>query len=110
LPYISHGVEGSKILEAEGCPEHARVCERHTGVGIRAVDIKEQGLPLPERDMLPETLEEQVICYADKWYSKDPKKLWKPYKFEEITAHFQKFSRADEMIETFTKWRELSEG
>ena len=32
--------------------------------------IEERNLPLPHRDFVPETLEEQIICYADKFYSK----------------------------------------
>jgi hypothetical protein len=70
LPYICHGVEGRKILEAEGLPQHALVCERHTGSGLTIDDIIRQKLPLPHRDMTPQTLEEKLICYADKFYSK----------------------------------------
>ena len=70
LPYICHGVEGRRMLEAEGLPRHALVCERHTGAGLTVDDIISQRLPLPLRDMTPQTLEEQLICYADKFYSK----------------------------------------
>jgi uncharacterized protein len=70
LPYICHGVEGRKILEAEGLPRHALVCERHTGSGLTVEDIIRQGLPLPHRDMTPQTAEERLICYADKFFSK----------------------------------------
>lgn len=70
LPYICHGIEGRRILEAEGYPQHALVCERHTGSGLSCKDIIRQQLPLPHRDMLPKTLEEKLICYADKFYSK----------------------------------------
>ena len=69
-PYILHGYDGAELLRAEGFPRHARVCERHTGAGISVKEIKEQNLPLPHHDFLPETLEEKVICYADKFYSK----------------------------------------
>lgn len=70
LPYICHGIEGRKILEAEGLPRHALVCERHTGSGLTVDDIVRQNLPLPHRDMLPLSLEEKLVCYADKFYSK----------------------------------------
>lgn len=70
LPYICHGVEGRRILEAEGLPRHALVCERHTGAGLTITDIKSQALPLPLRDMIPRSKEERLICYADKFYSK----------------------------------------
>ena len=48
----------------------ARICERHTGSGITADEIYERKLPLPEKDFLPETLEEKIICLADKFFSK----------------------------------------
>ena len=68
--YICHGYLGAELMRAEGFPRHARVCERHTGTGITLAMIEERGLPLPHRDFMPETLEEQLICYADKFYSK----------------------------------------
>ena len=69
-PYIRHGVCGAEIMRAEGYPRHARVCERHTGAGLSKAEIEAQDLPLPHIDLLPETLEEKVICYADKFFSK----------------------------------------
>ncbi len=69
-PYICHGRIGAEMLRAAGFPRHARVCERHTGAGITRGQIVSQHLPLPEQDFLPETLEEKLICYADKFFSK----------------------------------------
>lgn len=70
-PYIRHGVCGAQILRSEGLPEkYARVCERHTGAGLTLDDITSQNLPLPHHDLQPETIEEKLICYADKFYSK----------------------------------------
>jgi uncharacterized protein len=74
-PYIMHGVLGRAILDREGFPRHALVCERHTGVGLTRDDIIRQGLPLPHRDMCPESLPEQIICFADLFYSKKPGRL-----------------------------------
>lgn len=70
LPYICHGIEGRKILDDMGLHRHALVCERHTGAGITVDDIKRQSLPLPARDMTPQSIEEKIVCYADKFYSK----------------------------------------
>lgn len=70
LPYVCHGVEGRMILDQWGLPRHGLVCERHVGVGLSAGRIQRHGLPLPVRDMLPLSVEEQLICYADKFYSK----------------------------------------
>ena len=68
--YICHGRLGAEILRKEGYERHARVCERHTGAGITEAQIIAQNLPLPHQDFLPETMEEKVICYADKFFSK----------------------------------------
>lgn len=69
-PYICHGYLGADLLRAEGYPRHALVCERHTGAGLSLESIISQQLPLPHRQMLPESEEEQVICFADKFFSK----------------------------------------
>ena len=69
-PYIRHGLIGGQILRQKGWERHARVCERHTGTGLTAWDIEQQQLPLPHEDFMPEELEEQVVCYAGKFYSK----------------------------------------
>jgi len=68
--YICHGYLGAELLQKEGFPRHAQVCERHTGTGITLKMIEEQNLPLPHRDFLPVSLEEQLICFADKFFSK----------------------------------------
>jgi uncharacterized protein len=70
LPYVAHGVIGRHLLEQCGLPAHALVCERHVGAGITPRDIQEQGLPLAHRDMCPVSIEETIICYADKFFSK----------------------------------------
>ena len=67
-PYICHGYLGADFLREAGYPEHALVCERHTGAGLSLQDIIKQNLPLPHRDMLPVSMEEQVICFADKFF------------------------------------------
>jgi len=70
--YIMHGILGREILETEGFPRHALVCERHIGVGLTEVDIVSQGLPLPIRDMTPQNITEEIICFADLFFSKKP--------------------------------------
>ncbi len=72
-PYIAHGVIGAELLDKEGLPRHALVCERHIGVGLSIADIKAQDLPLPVRDMRPQSLEEKIVAYADLFYSKTQK-------------------------------------
>ena len=69
-PYLCHGYLGREILVSEGYPEHGLVCERHTGVGITTEEIIANKLPLPLRDYMPVSVEEQIICFADKFFSK----------------------------------------
>ena len=75
-PYVCHGLIGGKLLRQAGFEQHARVCERHTGAGITQMPTGGDGTPLLPEDWLregrfvPQTLEEQVVCYADKFYSK----------------------------------------
>jgi len=69
-PYIAHGYLGRELLDGEGLQLHALVCERHVGMGITEREIRGRGLPLPLRDMVPLTLEEKIVCFADKFYSK----------------------------------------
>ncbi|NDV57765.1 HD domain-containing protein [Bacteroides sp. 519] len=69
-PYICHGYLGAELVSREGFPKHALVCERHTGAGLELKAIVEQNLPVPHREMIPVSMEEQVICFADKFFSK----------------------------------------
>ena len=39
-PYILHGRIGAELLRKESLPQHARVCERHTGAGITKEQIQ----------------------------------------------------------------------
>lgn len=99
-PYICHGRIGAEMLRSEGLPKHARVCERHTGTGITRKQIIERNLPLPAQDFTPETIEEQVICYADKFFSKSH--LDKEKTIEEAEKSLQKFGT--EGLERFKEW------
>ncbi len=69
--YVRHGLLGEELLRGLGLPEIlCRFCSHHTGVGITHEDVVRQGLPLPARDYLAETLEEEVVMYADSFHSK----------------------------------------
>lgn len=70
LPYLAHGYLGHDLLLRHNMPKHARVCERHTGTGISLEEILTQKLPLPPRDMRPVSIEEQIVCFADCFFSK----------------------------------------
>lgn len=104
-PYIKHGVIGADMLRRAGFPRHARVCERHTGAGIALQDIIDQHLPLPHQDFLPETMEEQVICYADKFYSKSH--LERERTPEQALKSLERFGQ--EGAQRFARWMQLFE-
>ncbi|MBU1119537.1 HD domain-containing protein [Patescibacteria group bacterium] len=89
-PYIMHGVLGRKILEDEGLPRHAFVCEHHIGVGIAKEDITDGHLPLPVRDMIPQTIEEEIVAYADKFYSKKPESFYVEKSISDIILQMKK--------------------
>ena len=105
-PYICHGVLGRQILERHGLAAHALVCERHVGVGISKQDIQKQGLPLPLRDMLPTTLEEIIICYADKFFSKTNGGT--AHSLSAVIRDLEPFGK--EKVERFMQWHRLFEG
>ena len=101
-PYIRHGVIGGELLRQEGLERHARVCERHTGTGLTCQQILRQNLPLPHQDFTPETLEEELVCYADKFYSKsDPDRVRTVL---ETAQSLEKFGH--EGVEKFLGWAE----
>jgi len=104
-PYICHGYLGREILENKGLPRHALVCERHVGVGITAEEIKRHQLPLPERDMVPISIEEQAICFADKFFSKNGRKLETENPVEEILRKLARYG--PEKVKTFKAWLRL---
>ena len=102
-PYVCHGTIGAEMLRAEGFPRHARVCERHTGAGLSLAEIIAQNLPVPHRDLTPETIEEQIICYADKFFSKT--RLDQEKTLEQAIRSLAKFS--EEGVVRFVKWSEI---
>lgn len=91
-PYMAHTVEGKAILESEGLPAHARVAENHIGIGgLTAQEIIEGGLPLPARDMRCACIEDEIISYADAFYSKNPERLFLPKTFEEVSKNARRY-------------------
>ena len=68
--YLCHGYLGADLLRNEGMPRHALVAERHTGTGLTLKQILERNLPLPHRDLVPVSIEEKIVCFADKFFSK----------------------------------------
>jgi uncharacterized protein len=102
-PYICHGTIGAQLMREEGFPQHALVCERHTGSGLSLLEIERQNLPVPHHDMLPLSLEEKLICYADKFFSKTH--LEREKTVEQARNSLLKFG--EEGIARFDTWIQL---
>lgn len=101
--YIEHGYLGAELLRGLGFPRHARVCERHTGTGLSLKYIIDNNLPLPHKDLMPETIEEQLICYADKFFSKT--KLDVEKDFDSVRNKLAKWG--DDGVVRFDRWKYL---
>ena len=113
-PYIQHGLAGEEMLlayceETENEQEKAvlrkiaHVCSHHTGAGISRDEIVRQHLDLPLGDYLPVTIEEKVICYADKFYSKTHLEIEKDK--EHVERSIAKFGEAG--LLRFREWDKL---
>ncbi len=90
-PYLRHGPIGGELLRHEGYERHARVAERHTGTGLPGLE--------------PETMEEQVVCYADKFYSKShPDRILSVGQAAESLARF-----GEAGVEKFRHWASMFE-
>lgn len=64
---VDHGVIGADILRNKGIDENiALICERHVGAGIDKKDAK--NFELPNRNYLPKTIEEKIVCHADNFF------------------------------------------
>lgn len=99
-PYICHGYLGRELLDNLGYSKHGLICERHTGTGLSIQDIEDQNLPLPHRDMQPVSIEEQVICFADCFFSKT--RLGKEKAVDKVRKSLSKFG--EKSVNKFDEW------
>ena len=115
-PYLHHGILGAEILrhEAENAdaslrPRYeqlARVCERHTGTGLTAEQLEILDIHVASPDLMPETLEEQIVCYADKFYSKSHPERERT--IEQTIESLRKFG--EDGVLKFSEWAHRFEG
>ncbi len=98
-PYIRHGLCGAEMLRNDGWERYfpreriekwVRVCERHISAGLTREDIEREHLALPPRDFLPETTEEKLVCYADKFFSKT--RLTEEKSVERVVEQMKRYS------------------
>lgn len=67
---VRHAIESARIAKEYGFSEPViRMIERHVGAGITLEEAKNLGLP--ERDFIPQTLEEKILSYADKFFESE---------------------------------------
>ncbi len=79
---FDHSLIGGKILRNMGYPkELAQICERHILGGFDSEDAESVGLP--RKNYVPQSLEEKIVCLADKYYT--------GYKEVSIEFRFQKW-------------------
>ena len=62
---VDHAVAGGELAHSLGLPEALiRIIKRHIGAGI--TDVEAEALGWPKDTYVPQTLEEKIVCYADK--------------------------------------------
>ena len=67
---VMHGLEGSEMIGREGVDRKVvEIVRKHVGAGISVEDARSLGLP--DLDYIPRTLEERLVCFADKMVDSD---------------------------------------
>ncbi len=67
---VHHGYAGAQIVENEGMGQAvSRIIRRHVGAGISKEEAVQLGFP--DGDYIPRTLEERIVCFADKMVDAD---------------------------------------
>jgi uncharacterized protein (TIGR00295 family) len=101
---VRHGLEGSQILAEEGVDEAVvQIVRRHVGAGISPTEAKSLGLP--NFDYIPETLEEALVCFADKMVDGD-----RVRPFEQEVGRFERRGHDVERLKALRKRVEVELG
>lgn len=103
---LEHGYFGGKILRKEGESEAvARIVERHVLGGISREEAERMGLPA--KDFIPETIEEKIVCYADKLSDKN--KIKRIEKYLGSDAAFKRMMKLMQEVDSMrSKLQELN--
>lgn len=71
--YPQHAILGARILADEGVDESVTdIIATHVLLGLSKAEIVSKPWPLPERSYEPQSIEGQLLCYADRFHSKHP--------------------------------------
>ncbi len=99
---IDHASAGADILRSEHIAEEAvRIVERHTGAGLTHEEASKLGLP--DRNYIPETLEEKIVAHADNLFAGD-----KRVTLEQTITSYEKKGLNDAAIRIRKMHAELS--
>jgi uncharacterized protein (TIGR00295 family) len=67
---VDHSLVGAQIIQKLGLPKSlVNIIKRHVGAGITSDEAERLGWP--KDNYIPQTLEEKVVCYADKRIGND---------------------------------------
>ena len=71
--YMQHALLGAALLLEEGCDQGlADIVRSHVLLGISKREILDHGWALPAADFTPQSIEAEILCYADRFHSKQP--------------------------------------
>lgn len=71
--YPLHAILSAKIITDEGVDTRvASLAETHILLGLSKQEIITKPWPLPARDYIPNTIEGEILCYADRFHTKKP--------------------------------------
>ena len=92
---FNHALVGGEILKQRGLSyKLVRICETHILGGLDREDCLKIGLP--EQDFLPLTIEEKVICLADKYIAGTKEVTIE----ERFNRWFQKYGKSEILLKT----------
>lgn len=101
---FKHALIGGKILRERGFSDKlAKICERHILGGLDKEDAKKFGLP--EKDYLPVSLEEKIICLADKHMAGVREVSIK----ERFDRWFQKYGKSEILLKSKKRIEKIQE-
>jgi len=99
---VGHAVEGGRMLKELGFLDPViRLVENHVGPGITAEEAKKLGLPV--KDYIPETLEEKILAYADKFL--ETELVFGTFNGEQVV--FRRDIKYDSIEPTLNRFRKL---
>ncbi|MFX1346274.1 MAG: HDIG domain-containing metalloprotein [Promethearchaeota archaeon] len=99
---FNHALIGGKILRERGFSDNlAKICETHILGGLDIEDAKKLGLP--EKNYLPVSLEEKIICLADKHMAGTREVTIK----ERFNRWFQKYGRSQILLKSRERIRKI---